>query len=87
VCLSGCGVVVFSGRIAQAQQYSRQVVCPINCGAAGSECVFEAAVESFHQTIGLRMVGCCVGMLDIQQVAQGGLQGGGEISAEVPFDD
>ncbi len=44
-----------------------------------TERVYVAAVESFYQAIGLQMVGCCLGILDAQQVAQGGPQGGSEL--------
>ncbi len=49
----------------------------------GPEHVFDVAVEAFEQTIGLWVVGCCLGMLDVEQVAQGGPQGGGELGAVV----
>jgi hypothetical protein len=40
--------------------------------------VFEATVEVFHHTIGLQTVGCFLGLLHVEQVAQGGPQGEGE---------
>jgi hypothetical protein len=44
-------------------------------------------VEAFVQIIGQRLVGCCFCVLDVEQVAQGGLQGGGELGAAVGCDD
>jgi hypothetical protein len=43
----------------------------------GSECVFKAAKKMFHQTVGL----LSMSLMDVQQVAQGGPQGGGELGA------
>jgi hypothetical protein len=47
--------------------------------AAGPEHVFEAAMKAFHQTVVLRVVSYCLGVLDVKQVAQGGPQGGGKM--------
>ncbi len=44
-------------------------------------------MEAFDKIIGQPVVGCCLCMLDVEQVAQGGLQGGGELGAEVGCDD
>jgi hypothetical protein len=40
---------------------------PIWRGAAGSECGFEAAVETFNEAIGLRMESCCGDVGDVEE--------------------
>jgi hypothetical protein len=50
------------------------VVYPVRRGAAGTEGVLEMAMEAFDHPIGLWMVCWCLGVLDVQQVAQGGPQ-------------
>jgi hypothetical protein len=63
------------------------VVCPVVNGAAGPERVFEVTLEALHQTIGLQMVACCLGLLDVEQVSQGGPQGEGERGTAVLMND
>jgi hypothetical protein len=69
-CLSGCGVVVFSGRIAHG---------PAVLTAGGlSNCLWRSSLG----VLDIQKVA-----LDIQKVAQGGPQGGVELSAVVRCDD
>jgi hypothetical protein len=53
-------------------------MCPVVLGTAG-KLVFEVVVKPFHQAITLRMVCHCLVVLDVQQVAQGGPQGEGQL--------
>jgi hypothetical protein len=41
------------------------------------------AVEAFHHHVGLRVVGGCLAVLDVEQTEQGGPQGGGELGPAV----
>ncbi len=59
------------------------MICPVVHGAAGRERIVEVAMEALHQTIGLQMVGCCLGMLHVEQVAPGGPQGVGKLDVAV----
>jgi hypothetical protein len=59
------------------------MVHPVRCGAAGAEGFLQAVVETFHHPIRLRVRGCCLAVLDVEQSAQGGPQGGGELGPEV----
>ncbi len=59
------------------------MVHPVRRGAAGAKGVFEATVEMFHHPVRLRVVGCCLAVLDVEQGAQGGPQGGGELDPAV----
>jgi hypothetical protein len=59
------------------------VVHPLRRGSAGAKGVLEAAVEMFHHPVRLRVVGCCLAVLDVEQGAQGGPQGGGELGPAV----
>jgi hypothetical protein len=63
------------------------VVHPVRLGATGQERVLETAVEAFYHHVRLRVVCCRLGMLDVEQVAQGGPQGGGELGPAVRCDD
>jgi len=44
-------------------------------------------VEAFHQAVGLGVVGGGLGVLDVEEAAQGGPQGRGELGAAVRCDD
>jgi hypothetical protein len=59
------------------------VVDPVSRGAAGAEGVLQAAVEAFHHPVGLQVVGSSLVVLDVEQAADGGSQGGGELSPAV----
>jgi hypothetical protein len=59
------------------------VVDPVNRGAAGVEGVLQMAVEAFNHPLGLRVVGICLVVLDVEQAAEGGPQGGGELGPAV----
>jgi hypothetical protein len=59
------------------------VVDPVPRGAAGAEGVLQAAVEAFYQSVGLRMVGSSLVVLYVEQAAEGGPQGGGELGPAV----
>ncbi len=56
------------------------MVDPVRHGAAG---VLQAAVEAFHHPVGLRVVGHSLVVLDVEQAAEGGPQGGGELGPAV----
>ncbi len=51
--------------------------------AAGAEGVLLASVEAFYHPVGLRMVGSGLVVLDVEQAAEGGPQGGGELGPAV----
>jgi hypothetical protein len=59
------------------------VVDPVRHGAAGAEGVLQAAVEVFYHPVGLRVVGSSLVVLDVEQAAEGGPQGGGELGPAV----
>ncbi len=60
------------------------MVNPVRRGAAGAEGVLQAAVEAFHHPVGLWVVGSSlVVLLDVEQAAEGGPQGGGELGLAV----
>ena len=46
---------------------------------AGAKGVLQATVEEFYQPVGLRVVGSSLVVLDVEQAAEGGPQGGGEL--------
>jgi hypothetical protein len=56
------------------------VVDPVRSSAAGPENVLQTAVEAFYHPVGLRVVGGGLIVLDVEQAAEGGPQGGGEWS-------
>jgi hypothetical protein len=58
------------------------VVDPVRRGAAGAEGVLQAAVEAFYHPVGLRVVGSSLVVLDVEQAAEGGPQGGGELGLQ-----
>jgi hypothetical protein len=59
------------------------VVDPVCHSAAGAEGVLQAAVEAFLHPIGLWVVGNGLVVLDVEQAAEGGPQGGGELGPVV----
>ncbi len=59
------------------------MVDPVRHGAAGAEVVLQAAVETFYHPVGLRVVGSSLVVLDVEQAAEGGPQGGGELGPAV----
>jgi hypothetical protein len=46
---------------------------------SGPKSVLQAALEKFYHYIGLRVVGSSLVVLYVEQVAEGGPQGGGEL--------
>ncbi len=72
--------------MAATQEHPWQVICPVVRSVSGPMRIFEAAMESIHQTNGLRMVGC-LGVLHVEQVAPGGPEEGGKLDATVWCDD
>ncbi len=59
------------------------MVDPVRRGAAGPEGVLQTAVEAFYHPVGLRMVSGGLVVLDVEQAAEGGPQGGGELGLAV----
>ncbi len=59
------------------------MVHPVRRGAAGTERVLETAVEALHHSVRLRVVSRRLVVLDVEQAAQGGPQGGGELGPAV----
>jgi len=59
------------------------VVDQVRCSAAGAEGFLQAAVEVFYHPVGLRVVGSSLVVLDVEQAAEGGPQGGGELGPAV----
>ncbi len=59
------------------------MVDPVRRSAAGAEGVLKAAVEAFYHPVGLRVVGSCLVVLNVEQAAEGGPQGGGELGPVV----
>ncbi len=59
------------------------MVDPVCRGAAGPEGVLQTAVEAFYHPVGLRVVGGGLVVLDVEQAAEGGPQGGGELGPAV----
>jgi hypothetical protein len=59
------------------------VVDPVRRGAAGPEGVLQTAVEAFYHPVGLGMVGSGLVVLDVEQAAEGGPKGGGELGPAV----
>ena len=51
------------------------MVDPVRRGAAGPECVLQAAVEAFYHPVGLRVVGGGLVVLDVEEAAESGPQG------------
>jgi hypothetical protein len=75
--------VIFFGCCAETQEDPREAVDPVRRGAGGAEGVLQAAVEAFHHLVGLRVVGSSLAVLDVEQAAEGGPQGGGELGPVV----
>jgi hypothetical protein len=61
----------------------REVINPVRRGEAGAEGVLQAAVEAFNHLVGLRVVGSSLVVLDVEQAAEGGPKGGGELGPAV----
>jgi hypothetical protein len=59
------------------------VVDPVCRGAAGAKGVLQAVVEAFHHPTGLWVVGSGLVVLDVEEAAEGGPQGGGELGPVV----
>ncbi len=59
------------------------MVDPVHLSAAGAEGVLQAEVEAFHHPVGLWVVGGGLVVLDVEQAAEGGPQGGGELGPAV----
>ncbi len=64
----------------EAKEDPWEMVHPVRRSAAG---IFQVVVETFHHPIRLRVRGCCLAVLDVEQGAQGGPQEGGELGPEV----
>ena len=63
-------VGVFSRSSTETEKDPGKMVEPIGGGSAGTEGVFEMAVEVLHQTIGLRVIGSGRLMSDIEEMAK-----------------
>ncbi len=59
------------------------MVHPVRRGAVGAERILEAAVEALHHSVRLWVVSRGLAVLDVEQAAQGGPQGGGELGPAV----
>jgi hypothetical protein len=59
------------------------VVDPVRRGTAGTEGVLQVAVEAFYHPVRLRVVGSGLVVLDVEQTAEGGPQGGCELGPAV----
>ncbi len=59
------------------------MVDPVRRGTAGAEGVLKAVVEAFYHPVGLQVVGSSLVVLDVEQAAEGGPQGGGELGPGV----
>ncbi len=76
------GAIVLPGCCAEAQENPWKMVHPNRRGAAGAEGVLQMTVKAFHHPVGLR-VGGLLAVLDVEQAAQGGLQGVDELGPAV----
>jgi hypothetical protein len=56
---------------------------PIRRGAAGPECGFESAVETFYEAIGLRMKSCCGDVGDVEEGGKVSPDGGNKLGSAV----
>jgi hypothetical protein len=45
---------------------------PIRSGSSGSEGILHSAVETFHEAVGLRVIGCGLCMLDGEERTKSG---------------
>ncbi len=54
------------------------MVDPVRRCAAGTEGILQTAVDEFYHPVRLRVVGSGLVVLDVEQAAEGGPQGGGE---------
>ena len=71
---------------AEAEKDPREVMKPVSSSTAGMESGFEATVESFHEAISLRVIGCGGLMSDIEVGTKGGPKGRCELGAPVRGD-
>ncbi len=74
---------IFYGCCTETQEEPGKVVHPVCRSAADAERVLEAAVETLYHPIRLRVVSHCLAVLDADQAAQGGPQGGCELGPAV----
>ena len=81
MCGRNVGGVSRSG--AEAEKDPREVMKPVSSSTAGMESGFEATVESFHEAISLRVIGCGGLMSDIEVGTKGGPKGRCELGAPV----
>ena len=63
------------------------MVEPVSGGAAGAEGSFQPAVKSFHEAVGLRMVGGGGLMRDVEARAERSPESRGELRTSVRSDD
>ena len=63
------------------------MVEPVGGGSAGAEGRLEAAVEAFHEAVGLRVVGGGGVVVDVEGLAEVVPEGGGELRAKVRCDE
>lgn len=71
---------------AEAEEDPGKVVVPVSAGGAGPECIFKAAVETFHKAIRLGVVGGGRAVLNVECSAQAVPEGRGELWATVRGD-
>ena len=71
---------------ANAKENPEKVVVPVSASGAGPEDVFKAAVETFHEAVGLRVIGDSRAVLDMELGAKAVPEGRGELWAMVRGD-
>ncbi len=59
------------------------MVDPVRRGAAGPEGVLQTAEEALYHPVRLWVVGSGLVVLDVEEAAEGGPQGGGELGPAV----
>ena len=77
----------FSRRGAETEEDPGKMVEPVSGGAAGPEGSFQPAVKSFHEAVGLRMVGGGGLMRDVEARAERSPESRGELRTSVGSDD
>ena len=77
----------FSRRGAETEEDPGEMVEPVSSGAAGPEGSFQPAVKSFHEAVGLRMVGGGGLMRDVEARAERSPESRGELRTSVGSDD
>ena len=70
----------------ETEKDPREVVIPVSSSAAAAESSLKAAVETFHEAISLRMIGCGGLMSDIEAGTKGGPKSRCELGASVRGD-